>query len=123
MSEPLHLDPASVDAIARRVAELLAADAPTLLDAAAVARRVGRGRAWVYDHAVDLGAVRLGGGERPRLGFEPSKVAEYLDACKSSRRTREPEKRATERRMRRAPTSAIGQGDGLLPIRGVVPPR
>lgn len=41
----------------------------------AVARRLGRSREWVYRHADELGAVRLGVGERPRLGFHPARVA------------------------------------------------
>ena len=39
--QPVRLDPISIEAIARRVAELLGQDVP-LLDAAAVARRLGR---------------------------------------------------------------------------------
>jgi hypothetical protein len=38
----------------------------------------GRTRRWVYEHAGVLGAVPLGGGERPRLGFHPARVREYL---------------------------------------------
>jgi hypothetical protein len=129
VSQPLQLDQRSAELLADLVADRLTdrlasrflGDQP-LLDAATVARRIGRSRAWVYEHAAELGAVRLGDGHRPRLGFEPAKVAEYMDACKSGRRMREPEKRSTERRMGRATASAIGQGDRLLPIRGAVPP-
>jgi hypothetical protein len=65
-----------VERIALRVVELLRGEAP-LLDAAAVARRLGRSRDWVYRDADELGAVRLGDGERPRLGFDPARVAAY----------------------------------------------
>lgn len=121
MNAEVRLDAASIEAIARRVAAMLDKDAP-LLDAAAVARQLGRSRAWVYQHAAELGAVRLGDGDRPRLGFVPTKVAEYLDACKSSRRTRESPNRATTRKARGTPGGVIGQGADLLPIRGEVPP-
>ena len=103
MSESLQLDQRSAELLADLVADRLTdrlashflGDQP-LLNAAIVARRLGRSRDWVYRHAAEMGAVRLGDGERPRLGFEPVKVDEYLDACKSSRRTTESEKPATK---------------------------
>ena len=99
-SAPLiRLDAVSIEAIAHRVAELLG-DGRPLLDAAAVARQLGRSRAWVYQHAAELGAVRLGDGERPRLGFEPP---------------------ATKPKRRYTGASPKRQGDDLLPIRGEIP--
>jgi len=120
--QPVRLDPISIEAIARRVAELLGQDAP-LLDAAAVARRLGRSRDWVYDHAAELGSVQLGNGKRPRLGFEPAKVADYLDACESSRRTGDGSNAVTTPTRRTERGGSIGQGADLLPIRGDIPPR
>jgi hypothetical protein len=81
--DSLRLDPESVEALARRLAELLAPREPTparvqLLTAEEVARWWGIGRRWVYDHAEELGARRLGGGRRPRLRFDPDEVAERL---------------------------------------------
>ncbi|MGH2984851.1 MAG: hypothetical protein ACRDK5_11470 [Solirubrobacterales bacterium] len=111
-----------VEQIARRVVELLREDAP-LLDAADVARRLGRSREWVYRHADELGAVRLGDGERPRLGFEPAKVAAFLDACGTGRRTEGPAKPAAKRTMPRVVAPVNGQGGDLLPIRGKAPVR
>ncbi|HEV7938644.1 MAG TPA: hypothetical protein VGP18_11575 [Solirubrobacteraceae bacterium] len=52
-----------------------------LVDASEIARRTGRSRWWVYEHAGELGAVRLGSGSRPRLAFWPSRVDEYLQAA------------------------------------------
>jgi predicted DNA-binding transcriptional regulator AlpA len=68
-----------VDPLARRVVEVMkeegvVAQAPAShkwLDAAAVAERLGMTREWVYEHASELGAVRVGGGSRPRLRFPP----------------------------------------------------
>lgn len=79
----LRLDPESIDAIARRLAELLAPPEPArsraqLVSAEEVARSWGISRRWVYDHADELGARRLGGGQRPRLRFDPDEVAERL---------------------------------------------
>jgi hypothetical protein len=50
-----------------------------LVDAAEIARRHGKSRSWVYEHAGELGAVRLGSGSRVRLGFSLARVAERLE--------------------------------------------
>ena len=65
-----------MEALARRLAELVDADSgATLLTAAQVAARLGVERTWVYAHANELGVVRLGDGPRPRLRFDPAIVA------------------------------------------------
>jgi hypothetical protein len=79
----LRLAPDSIEALARRLAELLSPrETPRsrrqLLTAEEVAQWWGIGRRWVYDHADDLGARRLGAGRRPRLRFDPDEVAERL---------------------------------------------
>lgn len=78
------------DELAQRLAELLAdrlatwfggiapARTEPLVDAAEVARILGKTRSWVYEHAGELGAVRLGEGPKPRLGFARARVAERL---------------------------------------------
>ena len=73
------LDDAVLEALAGRVAALLQTDRPAqdgLLSAAQVATRLGVERNWVYDHAEELGVVRLGEGPRPRLRFDPAAIAE-----------------------------------------------
>ena len=78
----VRLAPESVEALARRLAELLAPSQPAgprrLLTAAEVSEWWGVERSWVYAHADDLGARRLGAGPRPRLRFDPDDVAERL---------------------------------------------
>ncbi len=80
----LHIAPESIETIAQRVTELVAAAAaepallPEHLTAEEVSRWWGVSRRWVYDHADDLGARRLGSGRRPRLRFDPDEVAERL---------------------------------------------
>lgn len=59
---------------------------PRLLTAAEVARWWGVDRSWVYNHAEDLGARRLGEGRRPRLRFDADEVAERLGAPRLQRR-------------------------------------
>ncbi|MBN8870537.1 MAG: hypothetical protein J0H66_11715 [Solirubrobacterales bacterium] len=81
----LRLAPESIEALARRLAELIGPDqepaAPRrerLVTAEAVSEWWGVGRRWVYDHADYLGAKRLGAGKRPRLRFDPTEVADRL---------------------------------------------
>ncbi|MGD9734219.1 MAG: hypothetical protein AB7V58_01225 [Solirubrobacterales bacterium] len=79
----VRLAPESVDAIARRLAELLKdgeAQRPKqrLISAEEVSERWGMSRRWVYKHAERLGARRIGTGRRPRLRFDPDEVAERL---------------------------------------------
>jgi len=64
------------DPVARRVIEMIkdelvlgAPAAATWLNAAEVAQLLHVTREWVYQHSEELGAVRLGGGRRPRLRF------------------------------------------------------
>lgn len=73
---------AVVETVAQRTVELLlphllaavagsetSADAG-LVDATALAERLGVTRAFVYEHADELGAIRLGDGPRARLRFD-----------------------------------------------------
>jgi hypothetical protein len=79
----LRLDRRDVEAIARRVAELVGTarpPAPTAVryvDAAEVARALGVERNWVYAHARQLGAIRLGGAQG-RLRFDLPEVTRAL---------------------------------------------
>ncbi len=74
--------------VAGRVAELLRQDAAPIasLTAAQVAQRYGVTRGWVYEHAAELGAIRLGDGTRPRLRFDAATVAQRLAARGGSER-------------------------------------
>jgi hypothetical protein len=76
----VKLDPDDVEAIARRVAELLGtppAGALRYVDAAGLARALGVDREWIYAHAAELGALRLGG-PRGRLRFDLEHVRRTL---------------------------------------------
>jgi hypothetical protein len=96
-----------VDAVARRVVELLdtraavngaprpntADDAPCLT-VAEVAARYRVSRSWVYAHQRQLGAYRMGPGPRARLRFDPDAVASAIaalanDTARGEQRTRE----------------------------------
>lgn len=96
------------DRVVRRLVPYLGAGgAPSegLVDASEVARMAGRTRRWVYEHAGVLGAVPLGGGERPRLGFHPARVREYLSRDVGKPEPRPAPQYATPRRRKARPLS------------------
>ena len=79
----MTLDEEDVEAIAVRVAQILSPQAPAvrLLSAAEVAAALGVSRAWVYEHATELGGVRLGEegrGQRRPLRFDVQRVLSIL---------------------------------------------
>ena len=108
MTETVTLSHESVDAIAERVAELLEnrPTSPDLIDAAEVARRFNVSREYVYEHAGELGAIRLSDGPKARLRFNPQTVIEALAPPEPK-----PAPARTPRRPRR-PSSDVE----LLPI-------
>jgi hypothetical protein len=116
-SNRIKLDPQTIEAIARRVVELLekhGLQSRELVDAAELARRFGIERTWVYSHAIELGAVKLGGGAKPRLRFDPEVAARILRRVGEGSAA-DPPTRSGERTGQ--PRGSEGRG-GLLPIRG-----
>jgi DNA modification methylase len=115
--EAVHLDQESIEAIARRVAMLLSAPAQPeiaparLLSATEVAKALGVERSWVYEHAIELGAIRIGDGPRPRLRFDLSTVRQRLAGVSGAPAA--PSAPDTGRSMRIAADSVP-----LLPIHG-----
>ncbi len=104
----MTLDQEDIAAIAQAVAELLQpASKPTgLVDAQTLAEQLGTSIAFVYRHQRQLGARRIGGGQKPRLRFD------LAAALQAHEHIAEPEPvRAPARR--RAVRSAVP----LLPIR------
>jgi hypothetical protein len=77
----VRLDPADIEAIAQRVAELLDDAVPAvpvrLVDARELAEALGVDREWIYAHARQLGAVRLGGSQG-RLRFDLKRALNAL---------------------------------------------
>jgi len=103
-SARIKLDPQATEAIARKVVELLekrGLQRRELVDAAELARRLGIERSWVYSHAIELGAVKLGSGAKPRLRFDPEVATRVL------------------RRVGEGQAAGVSGGRAeLLPIRG-----
>jgi hypothetical protein len=91
--------------------------APQTVDAATLAAHLGVTRGFVYEHAEQLGGVRLGNGPRPRLRFDLNRALEAWNAC-SSRKGSQEQISPSHRRTRRQPRYRTGTGVELLPIRG-----
>jgi len=91
-----------------------------LVDASVVAEHLGVTRGYVYQHADELGARRLGSGPRARLRFSLAEIDERLSTCSASRESDslKPAPQAVSRPRRRR---TMGTSDELLPIRGRIP--
>lgn len=78
----MRLDPDDIEAIAHRVAELLNGAvreaSVRLVDASQLAGLLGVDREWIYAHARQLGAIRLGG-RQGRLRFDLQRVLRSLE--------------------------------------------
>lgn len=72
-----------------------------LVSAADLARRLGVSRGFVYEHARDLGAVRLGSGPKARLRFDVERAQAAM-------------RDAAGRRSQGAVTGAVASPDGGL---------
>jgi len=117
-----------VEAIASRVVELLTAQGPVerqrrLLTAAELAVDLGVARSYVYEHADDLGAVRLGEGSKPRLRFDPEQARAALSCSASKRSQDDPASAdrplpAAEPRLRRRLPNRVPKPGSVLAIRG-----
>ena len=108
--EPFQLDPTVIDEIADRLSDAIVArvleafraeriilqapSAMTWLDANEVARRLGVSRDWVYEHASELGASRIGSGTRPRLRFPPQVLDSRAGRTGAPKAAGEPAKRS-----------------------------
>jgi predicted DNA-binding transcriptional regulator AlpA len=107
-----------VQAIAEAVADVLAerglvvyagpSPSARILKVAEVARLLGRSAAWVYEHAAELGAIRMGSGPRARIGFDVATI----DQWKRDHQTPAQQTRGPRRRPRRA---TVPSGANLLP--------
>lgn len=121
------LDGKDIEAIAERAAhhlvgllDFLEPPSPTLrealIDASEVARLTGRTRQWVYDHQGELGAIRLGSGPKPRLGFDPQRVLARMERVDDPAPLSQLALAKPNRPRRRAGRTATGAE--LLRVRG-----
>jgi hypothetical protein len=105
------LDGGLAEAIARRVAELVAPRPPApLLTAEQVAAMLQVRAEWVYEHAAELGALRLGSGGRGRLRFDAEQVRERLRGAPAAERGGAPTPTPRRRRSRPGATPLLRVG-------------
>jgi len=99
------------DRLADRLAERLRVPERQegLVDAREIARLTGKTRRWVYEHARELGAVPLGTGSRPRLGFSPDVIAQLKTAPTAPVAPPVPLRTGVRRRRRATGASATVQ--------------
>jgi hypothetical protein len=90
----------------------------TLVDAETVARYLAVDRDWVYAHAAELGARRLGSGPRARLRFSLPELDERLRTCFEGRESKGPPRPESKPIRRHRRSAALGTSVELLPIRG-----
>lgn len=117
-SARIKLDPQTVEEIARRVVAVLerrGLGKRELVDAAELARRFGIERSWVYTHAIELGAIKLGNGAKPRLRFDPEVAARVLRRV-DGKPVADPPARSGKRAGQ--PPRRAASDVRLLPIRG-----
>jgi predicted DNA-binding transcriptional regulator AlpA len=99
---------ADVHAIAEAIADVLAerglvvyagpSASARVLNAREVSQLLGRSAPWVYAHATELGAIRMGNGPKARIGFDLATIEQW----KRDNQIRPAEaRRAPQRRPRR----------------------
>lgn len=116
------LDEAFVEALARRVVELIRNEsnpplARRMVDAATLAAELGIERSWVYAHRHELGGIPLGAGSKPRLRFDVETARELL-ARSTSKEAQVPQTPVPARGSSRRRRQRLGSSPKLLPIRG-----
>jgi hypothetical protein len=107
----VQLDPDDIEQIASQVADLLRSEHPPrsgrYVDAATLADELGVDRDWVYAHARQLGAIRLGG-PRGRLRFDRQQAIDALGGKQNAPpKRRRPAKRQHTRRSTTSPANLI----------------
>lgn len=113
-----RLHPDDIEAIARRVAELVSPqDGPpgdALLDVKALAARLGVSAAFVYEHAHELGGAKLTDSPKAPWRFDLQRARAAMDA----RSAPPPPPRSVTNRRTSPPQTATPSGIPLLPIKG-----
>jgi hypothetical protein len=84
----------------------------------AVARYLDVDPSFVYEHAAELGARRLGRGSKAALRFNLREVDQWGRSCSASRGSGEAAQRVVKPKPRRRRPASLGSGVELLPVKG-----
>jgi hypothetical protein len=108
-----------VRAIAEAIADVLAerglvvyagpSASARVLSACEVSKLLGRSAPWVYAHATELGAIRMGNGPKARIGFDLANIEQW----KRDNQIRPPQPRKPPNRRRRRNT--VSHTTNLIP--------
>lgn len=115
-----RLHPEDIEAIARRVVELQRAQAvhqpekPTMLDVKAMAAHLDVSTAFVYEHAHELGGVKLSDSPKAPWRFDLQRAT----AAMLARVATSPQPRRATPQRRSPAIDTTPSGLPLLPIRG-----
>jgi hypothetical protein len=90
----------------------------SLVNAAVLAEYLAVDVEYVYRHADELGARRLGTGPKARLRFSIAEVDARLTACPPGRESDAAQTRTVEPKTRVCQRQGLGSSVRLLPIRG-----
>jgi predicted DNA-binding transcriptional regulator AlpA len=111
--------PGDVRAIAEAIADVLAerglvvyagpSASARVLSAREVSKLLGRSAPWVYAHASELGAIRMGNGPKARIGFDLA----HIEQWKRDNQIRPPQPRKAPNRRRRRNT--VSHAANLIP--------
>ena len=80
-----------------------------VLSAREVSKLLGRSAPWVYAHATELGAIRMGNGPKARIGFDLTNIEQW----KRDNQIRPPEPRKPPPRRTRG--TAQSRATNLIP--------
>lgn len=80
-----------------------------VLSAREVSKLLGRSAPWVYAHATELGAIRMGNGPKARIGFDLANIEQW----KRDNQISPPQPRNAPNRRRRP--STVSPATNLIP--------
>ena len=115
----IRLPTDQLEQLATLVAEGLGRHSARLVTAREVAAHLSVDEGYVYEHAVELGARRLGNGPKARLRFSLTDIDQRLGSCLASRGS-EPLGAASMQGSRVRRRRPSGTSVPLLPIRGEI---
>jgi hypothetical protein len=115
------LDSETIEQLADAIADRLEArrfEGSRWVSVAVVAAHLSVERSYVYEHATELGARRLGDGPKARLRFRLDLVDQSIP-CVTGRESNGAQERMVTPSRRRRQSRRLGTGAPLLPIRGL----
>src|SRR5947199_2086318 len=118
MTGDVRLAPDQLERLAELIAGRVSAPTRRLVGVREVAEYLGVQRSFVYEHAVELGARRLGSGPKAPLRFSLREVDERLRSCPTGRESEASASPVVKPNRHRRRAARLGTGVELLPVKG-----